>query len=382
MYFVTLVLKNLLRRKVRTSLTVFGNSIAVLVVICLVGISTDFRDSLIRSYEKRGVDLIIVRSGRTERLTSKVDQDVANQILAIPGVSEVEGGLVEIVSSDESNLTMVPMMGRTADSFLMRELTVLKGRILTEADKQCCLLGALLAEQLEKQLGDSVDVEGEKFKVVGVYESFNSFDNSAVMVLRSELQRLFDSPNQVTGFSVRLDPKSEDPELAKRVETRIEALADTAGKSWSLSAMPTRDFMSSTIQMRVAVSMGWVTSAIALLIGAVGMLNTMLMSVFERTKEIGILRALGWRKSRIVAMILLESLALSIGGALVGVIGAYLLVTIMHQIPLFRIAVPPHLNLMAIVQGCAIALAVGAIGGIYPAMRAMHIPPTEAIRHE
>ncbi|MBL8830429.1 MAG: ABC transporter permease [Planctomycetaceae bacterium] len=382
MYFVTLVLKNLLRRKIRTSLTVIGNSIAVLVVICLVGISTDFRDSLIRSYEKRGVDLIVVRSGRTERLTSKIDQNVAQQILAIPGVAEVEGGLVEIVSSDEANLTMMPMMGRTADSFLMRELTILKGRVLRPEDTQSCLLGALVADQLNKQPGDTLELEGEPFKVLGVYESYNSFDNSAVMVLRSELQRLFDSVGQVTGFSVRLDPLLDDPDLSKRVETQIEALDDKGGKSWNLSAMPTRDFMNTTVQMRAAVSMGWVTSAIALFIGAVGMLNTMLMSVFERTKEIGILRALGWRKSRILAMILLESFALSAAGAVTGIVSAWVLVNILHQIHLFRIAVPPHLNLLAITQGCLIAVMVGAIGGIYPAMRAMQIAPTEAIRHE
>lgn len=382
MYFVSLVLKNLFRRKVRTSLTIFGNSLAVLVVICLVGISTDFRDSLSQSYEQRGVDIIVVRSGRTERLTSKVDETVAEQIKAIPGVVEVEGGLVDLSSSDEGALSILPIMGRTADSFLMRDLHILQGRKLQVADAQGCLLGTLLAEQLNKKLGDSMEIEGETFQVVGVFESFNSFDNSSVMILRPVLQRLLDCPGKVTGFSVQLDTRAEDAQLAERVERQIEQLTDAQGHTWGLSAMPSRDFMNTTFQMRVAIAMGWATSAIALLIGSVGMLNTMLMSVFERTKELGILRAIGWRQQRILQMILCESVVLSLGGVAAGIVGSYLLVNLLHQFQLFRLIVPTHLNPWAIVQGSVIAIAVGLIGGIYPALRAMHIPPTEAIRHE
>lgn len=382
MFFSTFVLKNLIRRKVRTTLTMLGISIAVVVVICLVGVSDDFRESLVHSYEKQGVDLIVVRAKRAQRVSSSIDQSVAEQIKALPGVADVEGGLMDIVSSDESHLDLTPVIGRQPDSFLVRDLRMKSGRRLTKTDLRCAMLGALIAEHTEKQVGDQIDVEGEPFTVVGVYEAFNSFDNGAILVLRSELQRLLDRPNEVTGFSVRLDPQRLTEETVRTVESQIEELRDKNGKSWNLSAMQTRDFMNSVFEMQAARSMAWVTSFVALLIGAVGMLNTMLMSVFERTREMGILRAIGWRKSRIMTVILCESLLMSAGGALIGTIGAMIFISLLHQLPAAQIVVPTTVNPFAVVQGVVVALAMGLLGGLYPAWRAMHIPLTEAIRHE
>ena len=128
--------------------------------------------------------------------------------------------------------------------------------------------------------------------------------------------------------------------------------------------------------------MAWVTSAVALVIGAVGMLNTMIMSVFERTREIGILRAIGWGRWRVVRMILTESILLSLAGGVVGAGGAIALVRVLANQPAVAGMVSGDVAPIVIAQGFAIALCVGLLGAAYPAYRGAQLLPTEALRHE
>jgi putative ABC transport system permease protein len=128
--------------------------------------------------------------------------------------------------------------------------------------------------------------------------------------------------------------------------------------------------------------MAWMTSAVAVVIGAVGMLNTMVMSVFERTREIGILRAIGWRRSRVVRMILMESILLSIGGGVIGTVSAVLLIRFLSSTPSVSGLISGNIPWTVMGQGFLIALLVGLIGAAYPAYRGAQLLPTEAIRHE
>lgn len=384
MRFYQFILKNVLQRKARSALTMIGVAIAVTAVVALVGIADGFERSFRDLYERRGVDLLVVRAGSSEHLSSSVPQQAGEQIRKLPGVRAVSPGLMDVVSFEQynPNSTSVALQGWAADSFLFEDLRLITGRRLEFSDEKGVMLGMVLARNLDKATGDTIEIANRFFTVVGIFESFNPLENGSAVMLIGSLQALMDRPNQVTGFQVILEDVPDKKALLERVRQEIESMRTSQGRPWGIAATPTRDYVRSTSQIRMAQAMAWMTSIIALIIGAVGVLNTMIMSVFERTREIGILRAIGWRKARVVRLILYESILLSIAGAVAGIIAAVLLTRTLTLWPMVNGLVRGDLSPQVIVQGFLIALAVGLIGGIYPAIRGAYLLPTEALRHE
>jgi putative ABC transport system permease protein len=360
-----------------------GVSIPVLAVVCLVGIADGFRESFSQLYRNQGVDIIVTQGLVVQRASSKIDVRVADQIRAIPGVTHVEWSLVELTSFEEPvPLPIVPIQGRPAGHVMNRDLQVLDGRKLTDEDARAALLGEELAKQLGKKVGDDVDVLGTPFKVVGVVRSRNVFEDGSIFVPLAELQKVTGYEGLVTGFSVMVEDGPDKEATVQRICDDIKNLTGADGRPLTLSAKSMQDFLNSTFELKTASAMAWVTSAIALVIGCIGMLNTMIMSVFERTKEIGILRAIGWKRRRIVKMILGEAFILSLVGAVFGTLLGYAAVTFLAQLPSASLVVSGQIPAFAVAQGFAIALLVGLFGGLYPALRASKLSPTEAIRHE
>ncbi|HMP02093.1 MAG TPA: ABC transporter permease [Gemmatales bacterium] len=190
-------------------------------------------------------------------------------------------------------------------------------------------------------------------------------------------------PRQLTAIAVLTTATDVDKTaVVTRVCQEIESFSDDRGRRLRLTALPTRDYVSNTLQIRMAHAMAWVTSTIALVIGAIGMFNTMMTSVLERTREIGVLRALGWRQSRIVRLVLLEAVVLGLLGAVAGTLLAVLLIRGMAEVPSVGGFIQGDTSLWVIGQGFAMALIVGLLGGGYPAWAAARLLPTEALRHE
>jgi putative ABC transport system permease protein len=143
-----------------------------------------------------------------------------------------------------------------------------------------------------------------------------------------------------------------------------------------------REYIETAIEVRLARAIAWLTSTIALMVGTIGMINTMLTAVFERTRELAILRAIGWRKSRIVKLILAESVVLGLAGAVAGTILAVVITQVLSRLPAAGRMVSGEISPQVILQGFAIATLVGLVGGLFPAFRAARLVPTEGLRHE
>jgi len=382
MRLTTFILKNLLRRPVRSLLTGIGVALAVGAVVALVGISQGFERAFVDLLQRRNVDLMVVRAGKTERLTSTLDESIGRRLAELPEVETVIPGLMDMVSFPEADLISVGVQGWPPDSVLFDDIEIVAGRRLEPGDKGAVMLGTILARNLEKKVGDTIEIDMEPFRVVGIYQSFNVYENGSAVMLLSELQHLMDREGQVTGFQVVLKDAPDKARIIERVRQKIEALTDAQGRPLKLAALPTRKYVDSTLQIRIARASAWLTSVVALVIGTVGMLNTMIMSVFERTREIGILRAIGWRRWRIMVTILGESLLLCVAGAVVGSLAAVGLTKWLSTLPRAAGYVQGDIAPVVLAQGFVLAVLVGLLGGAYPAYRGASLSPTEAIRHE
>jgi putative ABC transport system permease protein len=374
MRFTTLIVRNLLRRGVRTALTVLGLGVGVAAVVSLLGIAWGFERSFMTIYESKGIDLVVVKAGVGDRLSSNLDEGLEARIKTIPGVKDAVGSLTDVVSFEDANLISVLVNGWKPGSLLFRGVRMLEGRELRPGDRKAALLGRVLAMNLNKKAGDSVNITGETFQVVGVYESDSLFENGGVIVTLDELQRLMGREGDVSGFVVAAgSPERKDVErLGKRIEVEVPGVA----------AVPARDFVQGDNQIRLVKAMAWATSVIAMILGSMGVLNTMMMTVFERTREIGILRALGWKRPRVLSLVLGEATTLGLVGALLGAAVGFAGVKMLARVPMGSIFVTSDLPPGVLGIGIVLGLGLSLLGGLYPALRAAALDPTEALRHE
>jgi putative ABC transport system permease protein len=377
MRFYTFVLKNVIRRPVRSSLTVIGMAVAVGAVVALIGVSSGSERSFAQIYQRQNVAIVVQQRGAKQRLTSVLDAKLGDEIQKIPGVKEVNGGLVDFTSLEELGTDAVVIQGWEPGSPLMKKLEILPGgRLIEPGDSKCILLGEELARALEKKVGDKIPwFESGDFTVVGLFRSPITYETRSMVLSLSDLQKFMGRAGQVTGFAVIVDHPEDAAEVA-RIRDAITALAPR------IDAKTADESVSTTTEIRFIRAMSWITSAIAIIIGGVGMLNTMIMSVSERTKEIGILRAIGWRQWRIIRMILTESVLLSLTGGVIGSFSAVGLTHLLGKHPSVAGLIDTHITMPVVGFGILSALAVGLLGAAYPAYRGAQLLPTEALRHE
>lgn len=380
MYFATFILKNLLRRPVRTALTVLGLAVAVGSMVALLGISHNVTQSVVELFEKRGIDLMVTAAGKTDQLASDMRQEMVDEARAVEGVADVAPGLVEMVevTRDSGSSLNVLIQGWAPDSFTFDTVTLLSGRKLQRGDAGKAMLGTTLAGNMNKGVGDHIAIQGEDFEVVGTYRSFNVFENGSAVILLDESQRMMGRQGRVTGFSVRVEPGAN----VEAVQQRIAALKDPKDPTLRLAAQTTQEYVSGQTHLKLVRAMAWMVSAVALAIGVISMLNTMVMSVLERTHEIGILRAVGWPRGRVVVMVLGEAVLLGLAAAVVGAAGADLATYALSLSPKVNGFIEGGVAPVVMLEGIGLAAFIAFAGGAYPALRAARLLPTEAIRHD
>jgi putative ABC transport system permease protein len=351
---------------------VLGLAVGIAAVMLLTGVSWGFERSMMTIYSSRGIDLIVVRAGVSDQLSSNLDEGLIDRIRAIPGVQDVAPSLMDAVAFEEANLASVLANGWEPGGLLMRGLRVVDGRALEKGDEHAVMLGRVLTLNLGKKVGDTVSIAGEPFHVVGIFESNSLFENGGLVVALPELQKMMGRQGKVTGFVVVARPDVEPRELGKTIESKIEGVA----------AVPARDYVQGNVQIRLSRAMAGATIGVALVLGSIGLLNTMAMAVFERTGEIGLLRALGWRRRRIITLLMGEAMGLGVLGVVVGSVLAILGMRALMLSPTSRGFIDPKLPPGAFAIGVGMGVCLSLLGGLYPAVRASRLEPTEALRHD
>lgn len=373
MHFLSLCLHNVLRRKQRSMLTAVAVAIAVAAVVALVGVATGFRRDFVQFYEGVGIDILAVGKGKL--LSRPLDESLTDKLKEVRGVAEVVPGLTDQTAFPDYDLMVVPLNGLQPKTQVFDHMEIVSGRKLEPDDGKGVMLGKTLAETLEKTAGDTIDIDGVDYEVVGVYDGFSIIEKGTIVMPIGTLQEHMGRQGEVSGFSIIAENGYTSKEELERIIADIEAIDPNR-----IDAQFAREAVENQPAVKMAIGMAWVTSAIAIVIGTLGMLNTMLMSLQERIGEIGLLRAVGWRKGRIAKMILGESVLLSLVGGTVGVVAAFGMVELLKKVPAAQSFISGKIDLEVVVQGMAIAVAVGIVGGLLPALNATRLAPAEALR--
>jgi len=372
MWFITIILKNLLRRKVRSLLPVTGISIGVAAVVAMTAIAWGFEKGWIRAYTARGTDLAVTKTSSKSPMPSAFDAAVEGELRKLPGVRDSSGVLTDFVGIEESPGMI--MFGWESGSFLWDHLKLVEGNWPGEGEK-VVVLGTVSAELLGKKTGSKIQIDVSEFTVSGIFESSALVENGAVIMTLPQMQLVTDNPNKVNFINLRLDPGVDEAGIAGLKKTIKE-------KFPGFNAFKASELASTNTGVQVTKAMGWATSVIALVVGAIGMMNTIFMSVFERMHEIGILLAIGWRRTRILRMILCESLALSIIGGVVGSLLGYVAVRGLEATSILRGRLEGDMSPQLFGMAFLVALSLGILGGLYPAWRGSRMPPSAALRYE
>jgi putative ABC transport system permease protein len=388
------MLRNLTRRRVRTSLTILGITIGIWALVIFGSMANRINDMVGKGsafYNSGAVS--VWGGGGSMPKSNPIDISTAGRIASLEGVDVVVPGVSMNISDDAAGVSMglPPMItGEVAGSDDGRMTIVLRaasGRRLTAADEgaNVTVLGCDLARQYGKRVGDQVTLRGESFLVVGILDATLTQPDNSAMVPLAAAQRLYLStlPSLVklnltasevaTGFTVYPKPNTASETVAAEIKA-----ADP-----ELGTMTPGDFdrlAGSYAAMLNAVLIG--IAFISLVVGGLSVVNTMAMSIAERTREIGIKRAIGASRVRIVREVVAESALIGCIGGTIGLVVGALIVTIANDAGRPSGTILFELTAGTAVSAVAFSTVLGALAGFVPALHAARLDPVAALRYE
>jgi putative ABC transport system permease protein len=390
-------LLDLKRNKVRTFLTSLGIMIGVFSVIMLIALGLGLKNYIQQQFESLGANLVIIFPGNVFKQEGGFaggfgpgfsggadfqEKDIKD-LKKIPEIDYVvpmffKSSLIE--ANNDSRYGY--LMGTSEEFFQVLNLKILSGRFFTAADvnrrAKVAVLGNTLAKQFfarpEQAINQTVTIAKQRFKIIGVAEKKgdNEQDTSVIVPFKTTYGNL--NPDK-TFFTIYLGINKD-----KNVEGAKDKAKQTLLKNWDeddFSVTEQTEILSTFNQIFAMINAVLVAiGSISLLVGGIGIMNIMYASVTERTKEVGIRRALGATQKDILGQFLTEAVVLSLIGGLLGLILAALAVI------LIRNFFPASLSLISIIISLAVASAIGIGFGVFPARRAARLSPVEAIRYE
>jgi len=371
-YFLSLCLTNVLTRKVRAFLTGLAVAISIAVVITMGILTQSLRQTAISVLQTGKADFSVAQKGVSDVIYSSLDQGDLQRLQSYPGVASTVGVLVAPIKLDAGHPFFL-QLGLDPGQLSNFGVEIVAGRAYTPTASNEVMLGYRTARDFHKTIGDSFVLGGNSYTVVGIYSTGQVFGDAAVMLPLATLQANERKPGTITLAFVRVKPGTDIEALRKQIEKDNPQLATVRTES---------DFgrVDRNLALIGAANVG--VSALALVIGAVTVMNTMLLTVFERTREFGVLRAIGWTRWRVLLDVLTEALFVSLFGAAAGIGGAFVAVAVLARVPTFVGVFEPQYPASVFGRALAITFGMAIAGAFYPGLRAAFLKPLEAIRHE
>ena len=391
MNLFSVALKNLTRKKVRTALTIGGVAIAIAVLVSLWGFDTGYQRSLNNDIDKMGYQILVTAKGCPYEAATLMlqgggglrymNEAVYKKILADPRIDKITPQLVATAydSTKQGGRSGISLyMGIERSYLALKPWSKFRsGKWFSGEDSNETIMGYEVAEYEQRVPGDKILIPGrnEVLTVTGVFERNGTQDDGIIFLPLKTAQRIFEVPDKLTGIGIKLKDMRElskfEEDLYNEPGIQIISLAQVKGTILNL--------VSSAKAMTNSVAL------IAVIIAVIGVVNTILMSVFERTSEIGVMKAIGASRMDIFRIIWVETTLICIFGGILGNVIAlaggktieYVLKQVLPYAPKGHLVIITPRILALSFFGAVI---MGLVAGLYPAFRASSMKPIEAIR--
>jgi putative ABC transport system permease protein len=399
-------LESLNGNKLRSGLTMLGIVVGVAATIAMLAVGRGAQDSITNAIGGIGTNLVFVFQGSTDstvrnpRPITLGDSEAIGDPFIAPSVEKVAPLLqVNTSVSYGGNETSPEVIGATPDYFIVRNYSLTEGEFFTEEHMLGRASVALIAPQVANALfertegltGETIRIDGQPFRILGVLASkgggaFGSEDNRVVIPLTTAQTRLMrrGTPDEIDFMIVQAFSAEAVPQAVQEISEILRQRHRTAIGADDFTVFTQEDFLStaSSITGILTIFLGGI-AGISLLVGGIGIMNIMLVSVTERTREIGLRKALGARRQDILIQFLTESSLLSLIGGMIGIFFGWLISFIVGQIAASNeVTFIPVVDLTAILLATIFSAVIGIFFGIYPANRAASLEPVEALRYE
>ncbi|MEM5875083.1 MAG: ABC transporter permease [Candidatus Aenigmatarchaeota archaeon] len=412
-----LSLNNILHRKLRSWLTILGIIIGIATIVSLNAIGEGMRERINQQLAGLGPDIItitpgyiraspyqferyaqIIRGLRGEEKT--LTENDAKIIQNIPGVS-----YVNTIVSGRGNVSFkgqsisLTIQGVDASVWKYIEITQIeKGRYLLSNDKNVAVLGNRVAYSIFKneiRVGDIININGESFKVVGILQpagALSVLTDSAIFIPKEDARRILKLNNKdVSSIVVKANDVSQVDDIAKEIERRLRIFRKVNENNQDFTVTTTQLIKQQVMSIAETTTLFLtLIAAISLLVGGIGIANTMFTSVMERTRLIGTLKALGMSNKDVMLLFILESIILSLIGGILGISIGIIVSDLIGRITIFgigmtsrtsqgiQLVVTPQIVFLSLI----FSIFIGVLAGLIPARRAAKLQPVEALRYE
>ncbi|MDQ1254664.1 MAG: putative transport system permease protein [Euryarchaeota archaeon] len=367
-----LIIRNITNRKIRSVLTICGIALGIFAVIVMGAMSENFHQTFERSMSVTSDKIrVFAESGV---FGGGLTDDKVSDVLRVAGVKDAYGLLMTTFDEDKLGMTGKQILGVPPEksSVALYPVELKAGRFLNPGDSYSVVVGNNIKREYNLEIGSKFEIHDKYFTVVGILDYTGSIFDNAVIIPLETAQDLYSVGNSVSYIFAVPDERVDAEILSKRIELSVKGTSTLSPGELGVQAR--QSFMIFSV---ITISSG----LLAAIIGGLCVMNTMLMSVAERTREFGILKAIGAETQDILLLTLGEASLMGLLGGILGIIVGVGAVQIMNawlattRIVLFLIT--PRLLIIAML----FALLIGALSGLYPAYRASKMSPMEALKH-